>query len=105
MAEAESNETETVRASSGESDPGRTAPSARALGYLRGTTYALGLLLVLALLSVGTVGIIAEIKGTWHWAIDLESTVSYLGVFVAGILVLLLPAATLLVIARRVVDE
>jgi len=105
MAEAESGETDAVTTARNESDPEGVAPSVRLLGYLRGTTYALGTLLVLALLAVGTVGIIAEIKGTWHWAIHLESTVSYLGVFVAGILVLLLPAATLLVIARRVVDE
>jgi len=74
------------------------------LNYLRGTTYALGLLLVLALLSVGTVGIIAEIKGTWHWAIHLESTISYLGVFVAGILILLIPVATLLLLGRWSLD-
>jgi hypothetical protein len=94
-----------VRATGSESESSGPTPSVRALGYLRGTTYALGTLLVLALLTVGTVGIIAEIKGTWHWAIHLESTVSYLGVFVAGVLTLLLPAATLLVLARRVVDE
>lgn len=94
-----------MRAASSESESNATTPSVRALGYLRGTTYALGTLLVLALLAVGTVGIIAEIKGTWHWAIHLESTVSYLGVFVAGVLTLLLPAATLLVLARRIVDE
>jgi hypothetical protein len=104
MAEAESNETGTVGAASAGSDAPRSTP-ARLLGYLQGTTYVLGSLLVLALLAVGTVGIIAEIKGTWHWAIHLESTVSYIGVFVAGILVLLLPAATLLVIGRLVIDE
>jgi hypothetical protein len=101
MVEAESGETEAIRTSGSESDSGWE----RVLGYLRGTTYALGLLLVLALLAVGTVGIIAEIKGTWHWAIHLESTVSYLGVFVAGVLTLLIPAATLLVIGRWVLDE
>ncbi|WP_299333477.1 hypothetical protein [Haloplanus sp.] len=103
MAETEPTETETVRPPSGESD----APSAwpgRVLGYLRGTTYLLGSVLVFSLLTVGTVGIIAEIKGTWHWAIHLESTISYMGVFVAGVLALLLPAAVLLVLGRRVVD-
>jgi hypothetical protein len=103
MAEAESSEPEAV--GGGEPDPNRSARWGRALGYLRGTTYTLGSLLVLALLAVGTVGIIAEIKGTWHWAIHLESTVSYLGVFVAGVLVLLLPAATLLVLGRWAIDE
>ncbi|MFB6256582.1 MAG: hypothetical protein ABEH58_07660 [Haloplanus sp.] len=105
MAETESGETGTVRAPGSESDSGDPTPSTRALAYLRGTTYTLGALLILALLAVGTVGIIAEIKGTWHWAIHLESTVSYLGVFVAGVLTLLLPAATLLVLGRRLVDE
>ncbi|RMB18187.1 hypothetical protein [Haloplanus aerogenes] len=102
MAEAESNEREAVTAAGGESDP---STPARVLGYLQGTTYVLGSLLVLALLAVGTVGIIAEIKGTWHWAIHLESTVSYIGVFVAGVLLLLLPTAALLLIGRVIVDE
>jgi len=101
MAEAESSEREAVKAA-GESGP---STPARVLGYLQGATYLLGSLLVLALLAVGTVGIIAEIKGTWHWAIHLESTVSYIGVFVAGILLLLLPAAALLLIGRVIVDE
>jgi hypothetical protein len=105
MAEAESGETEAVTAAGSDTDSDGVAPSVQALAYLRGTTYALGTLLVLALLAVGTVGIIAEIKGTWHWAIHLESTVSYLGVFVAGVLALLLPAATLLIVGRRLVDE
>lgn len=104
MAETEPTETETVRPPSGESDASSTPWPVRALGYLRGTTYLLGSVLVLSLLTVGTVGIIAEIKGTWHWAIHLESTISYMGVFVAGVLALLLPAAALLVVGRRVVD-
>jgi hypothetical protein len=74
----------------------------RVVRYLAGATYGLGLLLVLALLVVGTVGVIAEIKGTWHWAIHLESTISFMGVFVAGVLALLLPTATLLAIGRWV---
>jgi len=101
MAEAGAGETEPVGGTGNEPDSAR---SARVLNYLRGTTYALGLLLLLALLSVGTVGIIAEIKGTWHWAIHLESTISYLGVFVAGILVLLIPVATLLLLGRWSLD-
>jgi hypothetical protein len=92
-------------ATGGESEPSAQSTPVRLLGYLRGTTYLLGSLLVMALLIVGTVGIIAEIKGTWHWAIHLESTVSYVGVFVAGVLALLLPAATLLVVGRWAVDE
>jgi hypothetical protein len=104
MAEAESNEAETVRAAGDDSD-GSAVTLPRILGYLQGLTYLLGSLLVLALLAVGTVGIIAEIKGTWHWAIHLESTVSFIGVFVAGVLALLLPAAALLIIGRVIVDE
>jgi len=100
MAEAEPGEAETVR-SGGAGADGRST-SARTLGYLRGLTYALGAILVLALLTVGTVGIIAELKGTWHWAIHLESTISFMGVFVAAVLALLLPSATLLVIGRLV---
>lgn len=102
MVEAESSEREAVRGAGGESAP---STPARVLGILQGATYLLGSLLVLALLAVGTVGIIAEIKGTWHWAIHLESTVSYIGVFVAGVLVLLLPTAALLLIGRVIVDE
>lgn len=104
MAEAESNETEAVRAAGSESDAPRST-RARVLGYLQGATYVLGSLLALALLAVGTVGIIAEIKGTWHWAIHLESTVSYIGVFVAGVMTLLVPTAVLLIAGRWLVDE
>ncbi|MFB6195997.1 MAG: hypothetical protein ABEI80_07475 [Haloplanus sp.] len=98
MGEAEPGDTGPVR--TGEKRP----PAARALEYLRGLTYVLGALLVLSLLAVGTVGIIAELKGTWHWAIHLESTISFMGVFVAGILAVLLPSSVLLLFGRRVVD-
>jgi len=56
MAEAESGETDAVTAAGSESEPGGVAPSVRALGYLRGTTYALGTLLVLALSMTNTRG-------------------------------------------------
>jgi len=85
-------------------DEGGGLTPARALDYLRGLTYLLGTLLVLALLTVGTVGIIAEVKGTWHWAIHLESTISYIGVFVAAVLVVLIPSAALLLVGRWTVD-
>ncbi|MFB6101447.1 MAG: hypothetical protein ABEJ73_02665 [Haloplanus sp.] len=101
MAEIESGDTGAIRGTDAEPDDQPTP--ARALHYLRGLTYTLGTVLVLALLAVGTVGIIAEIKGTWHWAIHLESTISFMGVFVAGVLALLLPSAALLCIGRWVV--
>ena len=100
MAEAEPGDSESV-GSAGAGADDRSA-STHPLDYLRGLTYTLGALLVLALLTVGTVGIIAEIKGTWHWAIHLESTISYMGVFVAAVLALLLPSAALLVVGRFV---
>ncbi|WP_251342923.1 hypothetical protein [Haloplanus halophilus] len=105
MAETESGERDAVGATGGGADAAGGSTPARALGYLRGVTYGLGTLLVLALLTVGTVGIIAEIKGTWHWAIHLESTISFMGVFVAGVLALLLPSAALLLIGRVVIDD
>jgi hypothetical protein len=103
MAEAEPGDSEPV-GSAGTGPDDRSA-SRQPLDYLRGLTYALGGVLVLALLTVGTVGIIAEIKGTWHWAIHLESTISYMGVFVAAVLALLLPSAALLVVGRVVWGE
>ena len=62
--------------------------------------YVLAGLLALSLLVVGTVAVIAAIKGTWHWAIHLESTISYMGVVVGGLLVVLVPLAGLLVLGR-----
>lgn len=65
----------------------------------------LAALLALALLVVGTIAVIAELKGTWHWAIHLESTISYVGVFVTWLLVLLVPGFLALVVGRRVVRD
>lgn len=75
-------------------------PTETALGYLRVAVYVLTALLGLSLLTVGTVAIIAELKGTWHWAIHLESTISYVAVFVRGLLVLLVPLFLALLGAR-----
>lgn len=72
----------------------------RALGALRATVWTLGGLLALSLLAVGTVALLAELKGTWHWMIHLESTISYVGVFVQYLLVALVPATLLFVVAR-----
>ena len=68
--------------------------------YLRVVVYLLASLLALALLAVGTVALIAEVKGTWHWAIHLESTISYIGVFVGWLLVALVPLTIVLLVGR-----
>ncbi|WP_435178445.1 hypothetical protein [Halorussus sp. AFM4] len=73
----------------------------RALGLLRGSVYALTALLGLSLLVIGTIAIIAEVKGTWHWAIHLESTLSFVGLFVQYLLAALVPLFGLFVAARR----
>lgn len=89
----------------GESEASDRSAAVRTLGYLRGLTYALGLVLVVSLLAVGTVGIIAEVKGTWHWAIHLESTISFIGAFVGAVLAVLLPSTALLLVGRWVTDD
>lgn len=71
-----------------------------ALGYLQVGVYVLTALVALSLLTVGTVAVIAEVKGTWHWAIHLESTLRYVGVFVSRLLLLLIPGFLLLVAGR-----
>jgi hypothetical protein len=103
MAEVESGDSSVVDGADADTES-RSTP-ARALGYIRGVTYTLGTILILALLAVGTVGIIAELKGTWHWAIHLESTISFMGVFVAAVLALLLPSAALLLLGRWRLDD
>jgi hypothetical protein len=75
------------------------------LGYVRVAVYVLTALLALSLLMVGTVGIIAEIKGTWHWAIHLESTISFMALFVSRLLVVLVPLFLVLVVGRQVVAD
>lgn len=69
------------------------------------TVRGLTVLLALALLVVGTVAVIAELKGTWHWAIHLESTISYIGYFVTWLLALLVPGFLALVVSRRVITD
>lgn len=64
---------------------------------LRLTVYSLAGLLGLSLLVIGSVAVIAELKGTWHWMIHLQSTVSYMAVFITGNLLLLVPLAVLMV--------
>ncbi|WP_336036911.1 hypothetical protein [Halobacterium yunchengense] len=72
----------------------------RALVALRATVWSLAGLLALALLTVGTVALVAEIKGTWHWMIHLESTISYVGVFVQYVVAALVPASVAFAVAR-----
>jgi len=79
--------------------------AATLLGYLRTLVYTLATLLALSLLVVGTIGLIAELKGSWHWAIHLESTISYIGLFVSRLLVVLIPLFLVLVVGRRVVPD
>lgn len=62
-----------------------------AMRFVHGSVYILTALLGLSLLSVGTVALIAELKGTWHWMIHLDSTISYMAVFTSYLLVLLVP--------------
>lgn len=73
--------------------------------YVRITVYVLVTVLVLSLLVVGTVGIIAELKGTWHWAIHLQSTVRYVGTFFGYLLALLVPLLLVLLVGRLVVSN
>ncbi|MHC3378131.1 hypothetical protein [Haloarcula sp. H-GB5] len=75
------------------------------LGYLRILVYTLATLLALSLLVVGTIGLIAELKGSWHWQIHLESTISFIGLFVSRLLVVLVPLYAVLVVGRRVVPD
>lgn len=73
----------------------------RALDALRASVYALTALLGLSLLIIGTIAIIAEVKGTWHWSIHLDSTLSYVGLLVQYLLAALVPLFGLFVLARR----
>ena len=78
--------------------------SAELLARIRVTVYLLTSLLALSLLIVGTVAVIAEIKGTWHWAIHLESTISFMALAIGGLLVLLVPLSVALVAGRWWID-
>lgn len=79
--------------------------AATVLGYVRTLVYTLVVLLALSLLVVGTIAFIAEIKGSWHWTIHLESTISYMGLFVSRLLLVLVPLFVVLVIGRQVVSD
>lgn len=70
------------------------------LDRLRLVVYTLAALLAFSLLVVGTIAVIAELKGTWHWAVHLESTVSYMGVVVAALVTALVPLTAFLYLGR-----
>jgi hypothetical protein len=72
----------------------------RIVYWLRVIVYTLGFLVGLSLLTVGTIAVIAEAKGTWHWQIHLETTVAYTAVFVVYLLAALAPSAAVLALAR-----
>lgn len=84
---------------------GTGVDAARVLGYVEWTVYAVTAVLGLSLLVVGSVAIIAAIKGSWHWAIHLESTVSYMGQFVSRLLFVLVPLFVVMLVGRRVIDR
>ena len=91
--------------------PSRELDAATLLGYVETAVYLLAALLALSLLVVGTVAVIAALKNTmqpsqnWHWALHLESTVSYMGLFVSRLLVVLVPLFAVMLVGRRVVDD
>lgn len=75
------------------------------LHYIRITVYVLTTLLALSLLATGGIGIIAELKGTWHWWIHLESTIGYMSFFVSRLLFVLVPLFIVLVLGRQVIPD
>lgn len=83
----------------GSADAGR-AFAARAAYALRVAVYTLGALLGISLLVIGSVAVVAELKGTWHWAIHLETTVAYMAVFVSYVLAALVPLMAALAVVR-----
>ncbi|MEF8807608.1 hypothetical protein [Natronomonas sp.] len=72
----------------------------RALGYVRAAVYVVASLIAISLLLVGTVAVIAGLKGTWHWSIHLESTIRYMATLVQYLLALLVPLFGVLVVGR-----
>lgn len=76
----------------------------RLVHYLRVTVYSLTALLGLSLLSIGTIAVIAQLKGTWHWMIHLESMVSYMALVIAVTVGALVPLFVAFVSARRWYD-
>jgi hypothetical protein len=92
------NRSESPSSSAGESSVGPVRQ--QALYYIRVTVFSLAALVGLSLLVIGTVAILAEIKGTWHWMIHLESTISYMALFVSWVLLALAPLTLVLLYGR-----
>lgn len=86
----------------GSDSPDRTRR--RALYYLRAAEFVLATLVGLSVLAVGTVAVIAEVKGTWHWAIHLESTISFMGIFIGALTAVLVPLVVASLVTRRAFD-
>jgi hypothetical protein len=72
----------------------------RALGYVRVAVYLITAMIGLSLLVVGTVAVIAGLKGTWHWSVHLESTIRYMSTLVQYLLVVLVPLFGTLLVGR-----
>lgn len=72
----------------------------RALDYVRTAVYVVAAMIGLSLLVVGTVAVIAGLKGTWHWSIHLESTIRYMATLVRYLLALLVPLFGTLLVGR-----
>jgi hypothetical protein len=89
---------ESSSSSAGESSVGSVRR--QALYYTRVAVFSLAALVGLSLLVIGTVAILAEIKGTWHWMIHLESTISYMALFISWVLLALAPLTLLLFYGR-----
>jgi hypothetical protein len=83
-----------------ETKPTTDSNLTRALGYVRVAVYVVTGLIGLSLLVVGTVAVIAGLKGTWHWSIHLESTIRYMATLVQYLLTLLVPLFGVLVVGR-----
>lgn len=81
------------------------------LRYVRLSVYTLTGVLATSLLVVGTVGLITVFKNSlqpgrnWHWGIHLESTISYMGLFMSRLLLVLVPLFCLLVVGRWLVAD
>lgn len=88
------------------SSGGSVVPSGeRVLTGVNYLVYALAFLLAASLAVVGSVAIIAQLKGTWHWSIHLESTISYVGLFVWWVLAVLVPLSVVRFLGRWYVRD
>lgn len=83
-----------------ETKPTTDSTLTRALGYVRTTVYVVATLIGLSILIVGTVAVIAGLKGTWHWSIHLESTIRYMATLVQYLLAVLVPLFGVLLVGR-----